>query len=139
MRARENDAAFDWTALATSDADLELRTENPHVRQSTTPIKRCRLAELARAIAPGTQRRKYNKRDYPPRFSTIFWPERSYLVALLEFLIAHGADATRVICVGAGSAAEIPWVSELFPHLRFELYEPTQTFLIDSVPGRVVL
>jgi hypothetical protein len=83
------------------------------------------LEQLPRAVKdiPGGARLAYRRSRY--LISTAYSNgQRKLLMGEVDFLNRHGHRADTVVYAGAAPGVHIPFLAELFPRHRFELYDP---------------
>lgn len=63
---------------------------------------------------------------YEPRKGTrptLHWGQRKLLLSEIEFLTLHGGSNKTLVYVGAADGKHIPFLAELFPHIKLILYD----------------
>lgn len=84
--------------------------------------------ELKRILLPDMPQLKYERTEKTVK-NTIHWGQRKLLLTEIEFLTKYLAKSQNdIIVVYAGSApgTHIQYLSELFPEIQFELYDPRE-------------
>lgn len=126
LRCPEPDSAGNCENGAPSeDAILEAMLRSPHSLQiDESDFKELLVrAELSRMLARNAPRRPYRRRRDDLK-TVVHWGQRKLLLSEIEFLTKHGADCARIIYAGAAPGVHVPFLSSLFPHLKFILVDP---------------
>lgn len=113
--------------------DVEVRRRihetNYHLRQNQTGEMEVRV-HTSRTLKPTDGRRKYRRRKLDFK-SVNHWSQRKTLVQDIEFLSNYSSEGDIVVYAGAAPGTHMPFLAELFPWLRFHLYDWNE-FKIDS-------
>lgn len=95
--------------------------KNPESADIIEASENTKLTTFSRYITPEwprlTYRRRYNK--YKPQ---LHWGQRKLLLSEIEFLTMFDAD--YVLYIGSADGKHIKYLSDLFPKIKFILYDP---------------
>lgn len=102
---------------------------NPHISQITfgntieeKELHLKSLNSLDRILKDSDPQLKYSKRKGDR--SVNHWGQRKLLLSEIEFLTNYSSANDTVVYVGAAPGTHIKWLSDLFPKLKFILYDP---------------
>jgi hypothetical protein len=102
------------------------RTKHPHTRQNKDAGYHY---EPFRTLDPSLPKMPYRRRHGEFK-STLHWGQRKLFLVELEFLTMYASEADIVLYAGAAPGIHIPYLSSLFPLVKFVLYDPNE-FLIE--------
>lgn len=109
---------------------------NPHLQQiasaSTLEERELNVKSLnvlERKLRDSDPELKYSKKKGEK--SVNHWGQRKLLLSEIEFLTEYSSPGDIVVYVGAAPGTHIKWLSDLFPKLKFILYDPAD-FQIQS-------
>lgn len=77
---------------------------------------------FSRIVSMDDRRLPYRYSEKAPR--ALHWGQRKLFMSELEFLTLHGHLSRTIVYVGAASGEHTIYLSKLFPHHRFILYDP---------------
>jgi hypothetical protein len=105
----------------------EFRKTVPHVRQvSQNPQSHyeCRTDIPFVRIIPSQYPENKPSQGTVEDQGVIHWGQRSLLMSEIEFLTTYARDGMIVVYVGAAPGTHLAYLSDLFPNVTFELYDP---------------
>jgi hypothetical protein len=79
--------------------------------------------ELPIVLGPASPSAPYRRRTGEDK-PVVHWGQRKLFVSELQFLTAFAHAASVVVYVGAAPGTHIPYLADLFPGLRYLLYDP---------------
>jgi len=97
--------------------------QNPHLRMNNEGFQRYQLNDICRFLKDDVPRRKYFKLPHEQR-SVNHWGQRKLLLSEIEFLSEFSRPGYLIVYAGAAPGRHIPYLSRLFPDVKFALYDP---------------
>ena len=79
---------------------------------------------FSRVLLEDSKRKKYQQIPRDKRY-VLHWGQRKLLLSEIEFLTLYGEQGDLMVYAGAAPGTHIPFLSELFPKHRFELWDPS--------------
>jgi hypothetical protein len=121
-------------------ASIEFRKTIPHVKQAFENPKsnyECRTdIPFVRILHSEYPRLKYRRRKGEVK-TVIHWGQRKLLMSEIEFLTTYARSGMTVVYAGAAPGTHLSYLSNLFPYVTFELYDPAPFTVRESAKIKI--
>ncbi len=110
---------------------------NPHIEQIRGGIVTVKKEEeLERVLGDDAPRMPYRRRRGEVK-SVVHWGQRKLMLSEIEFLSLYGENGITVVYAGSAPGTHIPYLSKLFPTVKFVLVDPSDFNVEES--DRIVI
>lgn len=98
---------------------------NPHIEQIRGGIVTVKKEnELERVLQSDAPQMPYRRRRGEVK-SVVHWGQRKLMLSEIEFLTLYGENDITVVYAGSAPGTHIPYLSKLFPTVKFVLIDPS--------------